>query len=708
MKMKRFFNAHQDEIHKLTEFLNRFSLLFHGILACLICFFAESVSRHSLVKAALFVWDSPMTFLYNAMIIFITFLPVYFFKRRALARVIISFVWCALGIINGCVLAERVTPFGFTDLKLINDLFSMKSTYFTPGMCVAAIIVVVLFVAGCVYLYKKGPVFKGKMHRKIMILILASCYLWVPMITNAAVKGDVITDYFDNIAQGYERYGFVYGFSSSVVDRGMEEPEEYSEEKIDELMAEVSANMIANQKYCSGDSYVSAISDQITDTVSANAVQVLPADPNDPDSPNIILVLLESFADPTEIDFLTLSEDPIPNFHRLEQTYSSGYLSVPVVGAGTANTEFEVLTGMSMRFFGTGEYPYKTILKTNTCESAADALSDMGYGTYVVHNNKARFYSRDNAFSKMGFDTFVSREFMNIREWTPIETWPTDDILRREVLACLDDTPDQSDFVYTITVQGHGAYPTEQVLEAPEISVSANGLNQEQNYQWEYYVNEIHEVDKFIGNLVDDLGQRDEKTMVIMFGDHLPTMNLQNENMESGDIFKTKYITWNNYGLPKEDADITAYQLMAHMLDATGIHEGTILSYHQSADADLTSEEDQSYIDGLELLQYDVLYGEHYAYGGKDIYPASELELGLEDAVIEDIRVEGSLLVVTGERFTPWSVVYVNGEPVKTKQYTEGCLTVSLEEYTPEAGDEIVVNQCSGETVFRSSNIKIY
>lgn len=704
--MKHFMNVHKAEINKIIFFLNKFSFIFHALLSCLICLFAESVSRHSLRKAILFVWDTPYTYLYNAMIVFVTFLPVYFFKRRALARVFISCVWCFLGIINGCVLAERVTPFGFTDLKLINDLFAMKSTYFTPAMCVIAILAVAAFIVLCVFLFRKGPVFKGKIHRKLMILVFASCYLWVPMITNAAVKNEVLTDYFDNIAQGYERYGFVYGFSSSVVDRGMEKPELYSEETIDELMDETAQEMKKLGKASSADSYVSAISDEISDTVSANTIQVIPADPNDPSTPNIILVLLESFVDPTQIGFLEMSEDPVPNFHRLEKEYTSGYLSVPVVGAGTANTEFEVLTGMSMRFFGTGEYPYKTILKTNTCESVADALSDMGYGTYAVHNNKANFYSRNNAFSKMGFDAFVSREFMNIREYTPLGSWPTDDILRKEVQKCLDDTPEQSDFIYTITVQGHGAYPTEKVLDNPAISVSANGFDMETNYQWEYYVNQIHEVDRFIGNLVDDMSRRNERTMVVMFGDHLPTMNLQNADMESGDIFKTKYITWNNYGLPKADADITAYQLMAYMLDRTGIHDGTMTSFHQANHARLESEKDETYIQNLELLQYDVLYGERYAYNEKDIYPASDLELGLQDAVIEKVYIEKDKLVVTGEGFTPWSVVYVNGEAVKTEKYSDTCLVVLLDDYMPGTGDEIVVNQCSGDTVFRSSNTK--
>ena len=366
--MKNFFEVHNSKIEKTIAFLNKYSLIFHALLAAAIVFFAEWVSRHSFVKAIRFVWDTPITYSYNVMIIFLTFLPVYFFKRRALVRVFITFVWCILGVVNGCVLAERVTPFGFTDLKLIGDLFAMNSTYFTPFMGVMAILITVLFVSLCVYLYRKGPVFKGKMHRRVVIAIVASCYLWVPMITNAAVKSEVLTDYFDNIAQGYERYGFVYGFSSSVVDRGMGEPDNYSEETVDALMETVSANMIAQNKY----------SAQVSDTISANSIQVIPADPTDPNSPNIILVLLESFVDPTEYNFMTLSEDPVPNFHYLERNFSSGYLSVPVVGAGTANTEFEVLTGMSMQFFGTGEYPYKTILKTNTFESTASVLSGIG------------------------------------------------------------------------------------------------------------------------------------------------------------------------------------------------------------------------------------------------------------------------------------------------------------------------------------------
>ena len=142
--------------------------------------------------------------------------------------------------------------------------------------------------------------------------------------------------------------------------------------------------------------------------------------------------------------------------------YSSGYFKVPSVGAGTANTEFEVLTGMSMRFFGPGEYPYKTYVKNNVLESAATALEEFGYGAEALHNNGGNFYSRAQVFNNMGFDHYTSKEFMNILQTTP-KGWATDDILVPNIMESMDTTEGQ-DFVFTISVEGHGEYPTEKVL----------------------------------------------------------------------------------------------------------------------------------------------------------------------------------------------------------------------------------------------------
>ena len=97
------------------------------------------------------------------------------------------------------------------------------------------------------------------------------------------------------------------------------------------------------------------------------------------------MLQLESFFDPTHMKDLEFSEDPVPNFRKLKEEFSSGYLTVPSVGAGTANTEFEVITGMNLEYFGPGEYPYKTILRKTTAESINYNLKDIGYRTFLCY-----------------------------------------------------------------------------------------------------------------------------------------------------------------------------------------------------------------------------------------------------------------------------------------------------------------------------------
>lgn len=661
-------------VMKTVEFMNRYSIFFHGILSCLLCFIIECISRRSFLSACSFVSGHTLAYLYNSFIIFASLSLVYLVKRRALLRVLISGFWLFLGTINGCILAKRVTPFGYTDLKCLSDLFAMQNTnYFTATEAVTVVSIVALFLVLCIWLGVRGPKFQGKNHRFFAPFFVIGLLLMLPVTTKAAQDSNILASYFSNIAQGYENYGFVYGFSSSVVGRGMSKPENYSEDNIDAITASVNA----------GETTVT-----------------------EGDEPNIVVVLLESFIDPTEVNFLQLSEDPIPNFRNLYENYSSGYLTVPVVGAGTANTEFEVLTGMSMQYFGTGEYPYKTTLKETDCESIASDLSSIGYGTHVVHNNGGNFYSRANAFSMMGFDTFTSKELMNIQEYTPLGDWPTDNILINETKKAMDATPNQSDFVYTITVQGHGDYPTEKIIENPEIIVSG-AATPEANNQWEYYVNEIHEVDKFIGNLIDMLSKRDEKTILVLFGDHLPTMGLEDTDMKSGDIFKTKYATWNNFGMAKQDADITAYQLLANVTNQAGIHEGTMFTYTQDQMNQGLLGTD-SYLAGLENLQYDILYGDRYCYDGEDKYPATDLVMGIDEVTADRTWINDSGdICIAGTHFTPWSKVFVNGEKVSTSFVASTLLRISAEDI--ENGDTIVVNQMgSSNTIFRSSNELIY
>lgn len=664
---------HSEEYLRRIAFLNKYSLLFHALLSCGIVFVVEILSRRDFLSACSFVGGHTGAFLFNAFIVFASLSLVYLFRRRAFFRIIISGFWIILGIINGCILSNRVTPFGFTDLKCINDLFAMNNTnYFTAEEATIVVIGLGLFALFCAVLFIKGPRYQGRIHKIVVLASIVSVmFIGLPVTTSAAQNANVVASYFSNIAQGYENYGFIYGFSSSVVDRGMSKPDDYTEE------------------------HVAEITDKAESTKQETTV-------TKDDAPNIICVLLESFCDPDEIKFLHYNDDPIPTFHKLEENYSTGYLTVPVVGAGTANSEFEVLTGMSMQYFGTGEYPYKTILKKTDCESTAADLASIGYGTHAVHNNGGNFYSRVNAFSMMGFDTFTSKELMNIQTYTPNGSWATDDILVDETIKTLDSTPNQPDFTYTITVGTHGDYPKEQVIENPKYT--ANGaFDEETRNQWTYYINQLNEVDTFMADLIDKVSKRDENTVIVFFGDHLPTMGLQDSDMRSGDIYKTKYVTWNNMGLEKQDADLYAYQLMASITNSVGIHEGTILNYHQ------TQMNSSDYLDGLENLQYDILYGDRYCYNGEDKYPATDIVMGIDPVTVDSATnsIGDSEVIIRGSSFTKWSKVFVNGSKVNTIFSGPNCLIISKDAISD--GDTLQVNQMgSNNTVFRSSNTLTY
>ena len=664
---------HSEEYLRRIAFLNKYSLLFHALLSCGIVFVVEILSRRDFLSACSFVGGHSGAFLFNAFIVFASLSLVYLFRRRAFFRIIISGFWIILGIINGCILSNRVTPFGFTDLKCINDLFAMNNTnYFTAEEATIVVIGLGLFALFCAVLFIKGPRYQGRIHKIVVLASIVSVmFIGLPVTTSAAQNANVVASYFSNIAQGYENYGFIYGFSSSVVDRGMSKPDDYTEEHVAEITDK-------------------AESSKQETTVTKD------------EAPNIICVLLESFCDPDEIKFLHYNDDPIPTFHKLEENYSTGYLTVPVVGAGTANSEFEVLTGMSMQYFGTGEYPYKTILKKTDCESTAADLASIGYGTHAVHNNGGNFYSRVNAFSMMGFDTFTSKELMNIQTYTPNGSWATDDILVDETIKTLDSTPNQPDFTYTITVGTHGDYPKEQVIENPKYT--ANGaFDEETKNQWTYYINQLNEVDTFMADLIDKVSKRDENTVIVFFGDHLPTMGLQDSDMRSGDIYKTKYVTWNNMGLEKQDADLYAYQLMASITNSVGIHEGTILNYHQ------TQMNSSDYLDGLENLQYDILYGDRYCYNGEDKYPATDIVMGIDPVTVDSATnsIGDSEVIIRGSNFTKWSKVFINGSKVNTIFSGPNCLIISKDAISD--GDTLQVNQMgSNNTVFRSSNTLTY
>ena len=606
-------------------------LVFSAVLAFVMNLFIETMARHSLLESCRFLGERPSVFLFNTFIIFATYSIGILFRRRVFWYVIMSAPWLILGVVNGVILINRMTPFTVKDMANLNDGLSIVTNYLPPAALIFAIVGILALLAALVMLFLFGPKKKEKVRYKrnvaAVVLVAVSFFgVW-----QLAIQTKTVATFFGNLAYAYRDYGVPYCFISTWLDTGISKPAGYSKESIE--------NIFTANKLGKGSTYKPQVQD------------------DDENHPNILFLQLESFIDPTLVKGYAYSKDPMPNYRKLLKEYSSGYLTVPSVGAGTANTEFESMTGISVKFFGPGEYPYKSVLLEKTCESIPYDLKNIGYATHAIHNHRGAFYGRNKVFANMGYDTFTSLEYMNNVVKTA-KNWAKDGILTGQIIDAMESTS-QRDYIYTISVQGHGKYPTEKVLEDPEIRVT-EAPSEELKWQYEYYANQVYEMDQFVKELTDQLSEFKEDVVLVMYGDHLPALDMTEEDMKTGDLFSTEYIIWNNIGMEKEDKNLTAYQLGAEVLDRLGIHEGLITTYHQKC------RNNGDYKQTLEALSYDILYGEQYIYGGKTPFKTTDMRMGIHPIKIEDIVKIGEDYYIKGQNFTEYSKISLDGEVLDT------------------------------------------
>lgn len=659
---------HEVETMDRHDFFEKFihnSFAFAVIWACFLNLVIETLGRYSTVGifgGIQFVIQEPIIFCYNALIIFATILIASVFRRRTFVFTIISIFWLVIGIVNGVILLNRMTPFTVKDLSNIEDGMSIISNYLTPVSIAAAAVAIILAVGGLVLLFVKGPRKRGVIKRKrnLVVTILVMCLTFG--VTSFMTNVGMVDTFFGNLAYAYRDNGVVYSFINTWLNTGISKPSGYDEDMIKDIF----------NKSELGD----------------DGIMLLEQKDEDEKYPNILFLQLESFIDPENVNCIELTEDAIPNFRALSEEFSSGELTVPACGAGTANVEFEVLTGLSVKFFGPGEYPYKAVLKDKPAESLAFDLKSLGYDTHAIHNHRAVFYNRNTVFSNIGFDTFTSIEYMKNVVKTP-KNWAKDQVL----VECITDAlnySDARDMIYTISVQGHGQYPTEQVLQNPTIQVT-DAPSEELKWKWEYYVNQIHEMDKFVKDLTDALSEFDEPVILAMYGDHIPAIDLTEEDLENRNLYGTQYIIWSNFDMEKDDEDLYTYQLASHIMDKIGMEVGTTFTYQ------LNHSHSETYLSDLKALGYDMLYGKNYIYGGVNPFTATDMQMGVNEIKITDVVKIGEKYYIKGEHFNNYSKVTLNGKELDTIFLGENVLGL-LEEVDPDDVVNMKVSQIEYKT----------
>lgn len=647
------------------------------VLAIVLDIILEILGRHSFLDTMKYIVNEPMVFLYNCSIIFFTLTLALLMRKRVFGYGIISFAWLLCGITNCIVLGFRITPFSAIDMLMARNTITIIDKYFTVWQIVAIVAALFLALVAIIVLFLKSPTIQGNIYRVRTTVMIVATFCIVMLFTKIALNAQAISDNFANLATAYDKYGFVYCFSNSVVDVGIGEPDDYSEEKMLEIKEEL-------------------------DTVKASGARFAKK------KPNVIVVQLESFMDPSYVKNLSFNMNPIPNFTKLKEECASGFLTMPAIGAGTANSEFEVLSGFDVAYFGAGEYPYKTVLGDTTCETMATQLKKLGYSTHAMHNHDGTFYDRYIVYKNLGFDTFTPMEYMYDVEHTQ-KNWEKDNVLTGEIMKTLKATENQ-DFIFTVSVQGHGRYPSELDYENYSYPVKVTGTESESlDNEWTYYCNQLYEMDEFIGALIEELENFDEDVVLVMYGDHLPGFDLSDEDVENGNLYQTEYFIWSNmknFSAKKED--IAAYDLSTKLFDVVGFEKSYMQKFRT-----LYSEEDEAYNDIIWNIQYDMLYGERYMYPDGWPYEPTDMQYGIEPISITDIT-EGDYQMlpenpeeapeqlhgyyIKGENFNECSFVWIDDGFKKDTIYIDRN-TLFIPDIEFEDGEEICVAQVGDDSI---------
>ncbi|MEO3998686.1 LTA synthase family protein [Mesorhizobium sp. CAU 1732] len=230
--------------------------------------------------------------------------------------------------------------------------------------------------------------------------------------------------------------------------------------------------------------------------------------------PDIIMVMSESFWDPTRLPGVTLTPDPI----AFTRSIQSGHVFSPEFGGMTANVEFEALTGFSNALLPYGSIPYQQYVRRDT-PSLASFLKEEGYSTLAVHPFQSWFWNRGPVYKSFGFDRFVSEE--NMPALDKRGRLASDAALTELIIEEVEASTDPM-FLFAVTLQNHGPYeagryPDERIeVESKALPAARAAIHT--------FSEGMMDSDQSLERLIKWAEKRERETIVVYFGDHLPPL----------------------------------------------------------------------------------------------------------------------------------------------------------------------------------------
>ncbi|MBQ7718870.1 MAG: sulfatase-like hydrolase/transferase [Clostridia bacterium] len=407
----------------------------------------------------------------------------------------------------------------------------------------------------------------------------------------------------------YKTNGLILTFVPHLRDLVVEKPQGYSKDKIAEIKKK----------------YPDVQREFKTGALAQNA--------------NVIAIQSESFWDPTRMENITLSGDPMAKIHRLSRTYPSGYMVSPVFGCNTCVPEFEFLTGSSASFLKAGTYPYTQYIHRDIT-ALPRVFKDNGYKTVALHTYDKYFYNRAQAYSFMGFDEFYGSRDMENPERKG--TYISDMEMTRQIIKQYEANKDNPLFVYAITMQNHGNYLNKR-YDVYDIDVNSEAVSEDDKVGLRDAVQGIYDIDKSFYELTQYFSVVSEPTIIVIYGDHLPFLGensstfydtgfLKSDNLaENPQIYETPYLIWANFDISgvETPARVSSAYLGVSALRYAGVkkvpwnlafynHCFDIHSvYQHSLSTDAAGEyierKDDDITNDYKYIQYDVISGSDYS-----------------------------------------------------------------------------------------------
>lgn len=567
-----YFNIHRDcVLERLQALLGEEGKFAHPLLGASIMILLAGVfatlglefsSNHDLT------WMYPLCLLLEWALIAFAMLGLFFlFQRRCGGAVVLAVALYVLGLAEYFVILFKSMPISPGDLTALSTAAAVAGTGFTytiTSFCMLSLAFTVIAIQICTLAAQVAPKRqKGSWRGLVLNLLIAIVCL------GGIAAHTTLLDYYHTLyiqvyswrpLESYYRQGFLPSFISGAQTIKPSKPEDYTVSGAKKLISEYAKEYDDNNQ-----------------TGGSSATRLEATKQFDEEKPTVIAVMNETFSDLSIYQNMHADYQGPTYFKSIDDCLSRGRLYVSAYGGGTANTEFEFLTGNSMAYLGSGVYPYTTYDLTDT-ENLAAQFKSLGYYTTAMHPNHGTNWNRENVYKDFGFDQFLTiNDFQNAET---LRGMVTDKATYDKILELLD-TNSNPQFIFDVTMQNHSGYDTGLIPYDKQMSLNIDG---EFNSNVNEYVSLIQQSDEALKYFLNKLSKLDRKVVVVFWGDHQPffpdTYNdrwFTNEDDATHQerLWQTSYIIWANYDVAgnsqtSHEEDISSNYLSSELMKLIG------------------------------------------------------------------------------------------------------------------------------------------